>query len=118
MESAEYVAIIASRSSMAYKYGISMGNGIGAFLISLAVGGAAAAVCGIIIGIPALRLRGDYLAIVTLAFGEIVKSLFQNSSDDTFGGSLPAFLAAFSTRKKLTDQEIDEMKNLIENMRG
>lgn len=37
---------------------------------------------------------------------------------DTFGGSLPAFLAAFSTRKKLTDQEIDEMKNLIENMRG
>ena len=37
---------------------------------------------------------------------------------DTFGGSLPAFLAAFSTRKKLTDQEIDEMKNLIEKMRG
>ena len=37
---------------------------------------------------------------------------------DTFGGSLPAFLAAFSTRKKLTDLEIDEMKNLIENMRG
>ena len=66
----------------------TMGNGIGAFLISLAVGGAAAAVCGIIIGIPALRLRGDYLAIVTLAFGEIVKSLFQNSSDETFGGSL------------------------------
>ena len=38
--------------------------------------------------------------------------------DHTFGGSLPAFLAAFSTRKKLTDQEIDEMKNLIENMGG
>ena len=38
--------------------------------------------------------------------------------DDTFGGSLPAFLAAFSTRKKLTDKEIDEMKNLIEKMRG
>ena len=37
---------------------------------------------------------------------------------DTFGGSLPAFLAAFSTRKKLTDKEIDEMKNLIEKMRG
>ena len=66
----------------------TMGNDIGAFLIALAVGGAAAAVCGIIIGIPALRLRGDYLAIVTLAFGEIVKSLFQNSSDESFGGSL------------------------------
>lgn len=37
---------------------------------------------------------------------------------ETFGGSLPAFLAAFSTRKKLTDKEIDEMKNLIEQMRG
>ena len=66
----------------------TMGNDIGAFLISLVIGGAAAAVCGIIIGIPALRLRGDYLAIVTLAFGEIVKSLFMNSSDESFGGSL------------------------------
>lgn len=37
---------------------------------------------------------------------------------DTFGGSLPAFLAAFSTRKKLSDKEIDEMKMLIEKMRG
>ena len=37
---------------------------------------------------------------------------------DTFGGSLPAFMAAFSTRKKLTDKEIEEMKNLIEKMRG
>ena len=65
-----------------------LGNSIPTFLISLAAGSGAAALCGIIIGIPALRLRGDYLAIVTLAFGEIVKSLFQNSSDDSFGGSL------------------------------
>ena len=66
----------------------SLGNGIVTFLIALLVGGGVAAVCGIIIGIPALRLRGDYLAIVTLAFGEIVKSLFQNTSDETFGGAL------------------------------
>ena len=65
-----------------------MGNGIEAFLISLVAGAAAAAICGVIIGIPALRLRGDYLAIVTLAFGEIVKSLFQNSSSESFGGAL------------------------------
>lgn len=65
-----------------------LGNGPLAFVISLLVGSAAAAVCGIIIGLPALRLRGDYLAIVTLAFGEIVKSLFMNSSDASFGGSL------------------------------
>jgi len=65
-----------------------LGNGLLAFVISLAVGAAAAAVCGAIIGIPALRLRGDYLAIVTLAFGEIVKTLFQNTSDASFGGTL------------------------------
>ena len=39
------------------------------------VGAAVAAVFGLIIGIPVLRLRGDYLAIVTLAFGEIIKNL-------------------------------------------
>ena len=65
-----------------------LGNGILTFLIALLVGCGAAAICGVIIGIPALRLRGDYLAIVTLAFGEIVKSLFQNSSSESFGGSL------------------------------
>ena len=65
-----------------------IGNSLLNLLISLVIGGVVASVCGIIIGIPALRLRGDYLAIVTLAFGEIVKSLFQNSSDETFGGSL------------------------------
>ena len=66
----------------------TLGNGILTFLVALLVGAAVAAVCGIIIGIPALRLRGDYLAIVTLAFGEIVKSIFQNTSDATFGGAL------------------------------
>lgn len=64
----------------------ALGNGIPALLISLAVGGITAAVCGFIIGLPALRLKGDYLAIVTLAFGEIVKVLFQQS--ETFGGNL------------------------------
>lgn len=37
---------------------------------------------------------------------------------DTFGGSLPAFMAAFGIRKKLSDSEIEEMKQLIEKMRG
>ena len=37
--------------------------------------------------------------------------------EENFKGSLPAFLAAFSTRKKLSDKEIDEMKRLIEQMR-
>lgn len=59
-----------------------------ALIVSLLVGGIVAALFGIIIGLPALRLRGDYLAIVTLAFGEIVRSIFMNSSDESFGGSL------------------------------
>lgn len=37
---------------------------------------------------------------------------------ENFGGSLPAFLAAFSSRRKLTDREVEEMKSLIEKMRG
>ena len=36
----------------------------------------------------------------------------------TFGGSLPAFLAAFGSRKKLSDSEIDELQRLIDSMRG
>ena len=44
-------------------------------VIAIFVGAAVAAVFGILIGIPVLRLRGDYLAIVTLAFGEIIKEL-------------------------------------------
>ena len=38
--------------------------------------------------------------------------------DDAFGGSLPAFVAAFGSRKKLSDGEIEELKRLIEAMRG
>lgn len=45
------------------------------FFLALLIGIAVAAVFGIIIGIPVLRLKGDYLAIVTLAFGEIIKNL-------------------------------------------
>lgn len=45
------------------------------FFLALALGAAVAGVFGILIGIPVLRLKGDYLAIVTLAFGEIIKNL-------------------------------------------
>lgn len=48
------------------------------FAIAIILGGIMAAVFGILIGIPVLRLRGDYLAIVTLGFGEIMKSLANN----------------------------------------
>lgn len=45
------------------------------FFFSILLGAAVAGVFGILIGIPVLRLKGDYLAIVTLAFGEIIKNL-------------------------------------------
>ncbi len=45
------------------------------FFIALLIGAVVAGICGFLIGIPVLRLRGDYLAIVTLAFGEIIKNL-------------------------------------------
>ena len=43
--------------------------------IAMVVGALCAAVAGVIVGIPVLRLKGDYLAIVTLAFGEIIKNI-------------------------------------------
>lgn len=45
------------------------------FILAILVGALVAGIFGIVIGIPVLRLRGDYLAIVTLAFGEIIKNL-------------------------------------------
>ncbi len=46
--------------------------------LSMLIGGIFAAVVGLIVGLPALRLRGDYLAIVTLACGEIIKDIINN----------------------------------------
>lgn len=65
-----------------------LGNSLGSLLICTVAGGLVAALAGLIIGLPALRLRGDYLAIVTLAFGEIVRSLFMNAPAELFGGTL------------------------------
>lgn len=48
------------------------------FPLAIIIGGGIAAIMGFLIGIPVLRLRGDYLAIVTLAFGEIIKNIFNN----------------------------------------
>lgn len=48
------------------------------FIIAIIVGGIFSALVGFIVGIPALRLRGDYLAIVTVAFAEIVRVAFTN----------------------------------------
>jgi branched-chain amino acid transport system permease protein len=48
------------------------------FLVALGLGGLFAAIAGLGVGIPSLRLKGDYLAIVTLGFGEIIRVVVQN----------------------------------------
>ncbi|HEX4085505.1 MAG TPA: branched-chain amino acid ABC transporter permease [Chthoniobacteraceae bacterium] len=55
------------------------------FGVALLLGGLAAAVTGLLVGIPSLRLKGDYLAIVTLGFGEIIKVVIENV--DALGGA-------------------------------
>jgi len=55
------------------------------FPLPLVAGGLAAAIAGLVVGIPALRLRGDYLAIATLGFGEIIRIAILNI--DAVGGA-------------------------------
>jgi branched-chain amino acid transport system permease protein len=57
------------------------------FWTVLAIGAGMAALFGIILGFPVLRLRGDYLAIVTLGFGEIIRLIMENWNEFSFGPS-------------------------------
>ena len=63
-----------------------IGSPLLVLIIAMVIGGISAAFFGFIIGLPALRLKGDYLAIVTLAFGEIVRNIFKNLP--WFGGAM------------------------------
>ncbi len=65
--------------------GSALGQG-SLFLAALLCGGLCAALAGLLVGVPSLRLKGDYLAIVTLGFGEIIRVIFQNVG--ALGGAL------------------------------
>lgn len=90
------------------------------FILSIIAGGIVAAFVGFLIGFPSLRLKGDYLAIVTLGFGEIIRTIFNNI--DAVGGprgllGIPKFsnftvilVAAFLT--------VVIIRNLIESSHG
>jgi len=71
------------------------------FNLSLLVAAALAAAAGVLVGLPSLRLRGDYLAIVTLGFGEIIRILFNNApalgAATGYFGDSPAGLPAYSS---------------------
>lgn len=64
-------------------YGYSLGASAWAttttFVVALLLGGVVAALSGLLVGVPSLRLKGDYLAIVTLGFNEIIKGVIQNA---------------------------------------
>lgn len=66
--------------------------------VSMLVGGVTAALCGFLVGLPALRLKGDYLAIVTLACGEIIKNIITNLN--ITGGALGLDTSAIYSKPK------------------
>lgn len=65
------------------------------FLMAILIGGIAAAITGVLVGIPTLKLRGDYLAIVTVAFAEIIRVAFTNF-EITGGGRTMSGIAKLS----------------------
>ena len=73
---AGFMAIGAYAAGIFLKSGVI--GGFPGFMLSLIIAGLVAAVFGVLIGLPVLRLTGDYLAIVTLAFGEIIRVLIEN----------------------------------------
>ena len=79
-----YVAFYAvgaySYALLNYHYGLS-------FWFALPIGAATGATFGILLGFPVLRLRGDYLAIVTLGFGEIIRLILENWNEFSLGPS-------------------------------
>jgi branched-chain amino acid transport system permease protein len=79
-----YVAFYAvgaySYALLNYHFGLS-------FWMALPIGAGMGAFFGILLGFPVLRLRGDYLAIVTLGFGEIIRLILENWNEFSFGPS-------------------------------
>jgi len=100
----------------AYSYALlSTQHGLG-FWTVLPLAGMMAALFGIVLGFPVLRLRGDYLAIVTLGFGEIIRLVILNWFDLTNGpagiGSIPGptlFGAVFAETAPAGKQTVSEM---------
>jgi branched-chain amino acid transport system permease protein len=71
------------------------------FNVALVVGALLAALAGVLVGLPSLRLKGDYLAIVTLGFGEIIRIVFNNAeflgAATGYFGDSPAGLPPYTT---------------------
>lgn len=95
-------AYVGGLSAILLKQNVFVGMKLPVIIVSMLIGGLVAAVFGFIIGLPSLRLKGDYLAIVTLAFGEIVRNIFMNQ--EIFGGArgLTTGSLTYDTRRSPT----------------
>jgi len=90
------------------------------FAIAIIAGGFAAALVGVLIGFPSLRLKGDYLAIVTLGFGEIIRTALNNI--EVVGGprgllGIPKF-STFPTIFFVAFVSVVVIRNLIQSSHG
>jgi branched-chain amino acid transport system permease protein len=84
-----YVAFFAIGAHVAAYFGSAFWGIHVDFLVILVLAAVAATIAGVLIGLPTLRLRGDYVGIVTLAFGEIIGQIVVNGQDiHLFGGTL------------------------------
>ena len=97
----------------------AFGDNIG-FIAAILAGGIGAAVVGFLIGFPSLRLKGDYLAIVTLGFGEIIRTILNNIA--YVGGprgllGIPKF-ANFTTIFLFTFFTIVLLRNIVQSSHG
>lgn len=82
-----HLGYVAFYAAGAYTYALLHHHfGIG-FWTALPLGALTATIFGLLLGVPVLRLRGDYLAIVTLGFGEITRLVLENWGEFTFGPS-------------------------------
>ncbi|HIS33045.1 MAG TPA: branched-chain amino acid ABC transporter permease [Candidatus Limivivens intestinipullorum] len=96
---AAFLSIGAYAGALVLKLELPIWIGLPAALL---VGGAAAGILGVIIGMPVLRLRGDYLAIVTLGFGEIIKSVFNAMTPITGGAKGLSQIPLVTTYRNFT----------------
>ena len=107
-------------TTLIFKVNPAAAGGMPIFVLSILVGGIAAAFIGFLIGFPSLRLKGDYLAIVTLGFGEIIRTVFNNI--DYVGGprgllGIPKF-SNFTVIFVATFLTIVIIRNLIQSSHG
>jgi branched-chain amino acid transport system permease protein len=107
-------------TTLLFKVNPSSPGGMWIFILAILVGGVVAALAGFLIGFPSLKLKGDYLAIVTMGFGEIIRTVFNNI--DYVGGprgllGIPKF-SNFTVIFIATFLTIIVLRNMVQSSHG